>query len=84
MGDLNRDGVLELYLTDNYGSAIRYTLGQWGLVTRNEDIDYGEILVVADLNGDGQSDCIQQNADGGATLYLYTPATEEEGATAHE
>lgn len=72
MGDLNRDGVLELYLTDAYGSAIRYTLGERGLVTQNQDIDYGEILVVADLNADGFSDYVERNNDGTSTLYLYT------------
>lgn len=69
-GDGNGDGVQELYLMDTSGTAIRYTLGTYGLLSRNEDIDYGEQLIAADYNGDGKTDFLQIIGQMSATLFL--------------
>lgn len=58
-GDLNQDGVKEIYICDNTGTTIRYILTETGLRSRNEDIEYGEHFYVADFNGDQKDDYIE-------------------------
>lgn len=55
-GDLNRDGVKEVYVCDMTGTTIRYILTEKGLRSSNEDIDYGQCIYPCDLNGDGLDD----------------------------
>lgn len=55
-GDLNRDGVKEVYACDVTGTSIRYLLTEKGLQTWNEDIAYGECIYPLDFNGDGLED----------------------------
>lgn len=63
-GDLNRDGVKEIYVFDSTGTTSRYVIGENGMFTENEDIEYGQRYHVADFNGDGNSDCyMMQGAD---------------------
>lgn len=71
-GDLNQDGIKEIYVCDKTGTTIRYVLGQGGLVSRNDDIEYGERLFVGDFNLDGKTDYMktQEFGDGNQTLYI--------------
>ena len=57
-GDLNRDGVKEIYVFDSTGTTSKYAIGENGLYTENENIEYGQRYQVADFNGDGESDCL--------------------------
>ena len=57
-GDLNSDGAKEIYINDTTGTTVRYVLDKRGLVTKNADINYGQQLFVADINGDGFDDYI--------------------------
>lgn len=57
-GDMNRDGIKEIYVFDSTGTTSKYELGENGLYTSNENIDYGERYHIADFNGDGVSDCL--------------------------
>lgn len=57
-GDLNQDGVKEVYVCDTTGTAIRYVLTTQGLRARNEDIEYGDRFYTDDFNGDGKDDYI--------------------------
>ncbi len=52
-GDLNRDGVKEVYVCDTTGTAMRYILTPKGLVTKNKDIVYGQRIYAMDLDKDG-------------------------------
>lgn len=56
-GDLNRDGIKEIYVFDSTGTSSKYIIGEKGLYTQNENIDYGQRYHVTDFNGDGMSDC---------------------------
>lgn len=56
-GDLNNDGVKEIYVFDSTGTTSRYLIGENGIYTGNENIDYGERYHIADFNGDGNNDC---------------------------
>ncbi len=58
-GDLNQDGVKEIYICDKTWTTIRYVLTPKGLVSRNDDIDYGQIYFAADFNQDGLDDYIK-------------------------
>lgn len=58
LGDLNGDDAMEIYMADITGTAIRYTLGENGLIAANENIEYGDMFYVGDFNGDGVSDYI--------------------------
>lgn len=58
VGDLNRDGVKEIYVFDSTGTTSKYVVGENGMYTANENIDYGQRYNVADFNGDGNSDCL--------------------------
>ncbi len=52
-GDLNRDGIKEVYVCDTTGTAMRYILTPKGLVTKNKDIVYGQRIYAMDLDKDG-------------------------------
>lgn len=74
-GDLNGDGVKEIYICDATGTAIRYILTQKGLRSSNEDIQYGQAIYPCDWNGDGVDDYwnITEGAERGGTLFLSKP-----------
>ena len=55
-GDLNGDGVKEVYVCDMTGTTIRYLLTEKGLRSSNEDIVYGQCIYPYDLNSDGLDD----------------------------
>ncbi len=55
-GDLNHDGVKEVYICDMTGTTIRYILTEKGLFSSNEDINYGDCIYPIDLNQDGYDD----------------------------
>ncbi len=57
--DLNGDGVQELYVSDSTGTVIRYILTEKGVVSYNEDIEYGQQYFTGDFNGDGRDDYIK-------------------------
>ena len=69
-GDLNADGVSEIYLIDNNGSGVKYTLTEkgfkYGTVGEN-----GEAWYVADFNLDGKSDYIEATKDTGVSAKMY-------------
>ena len=52
-GDLNRDGIKEIYVCDTTGTAMRYILTPKGITIKNDDIVYGQMIYAMDLNGDG-------------------------------
>ena len=68
-GDLNRDGVKEVYVCDMTGTTIRYILTENGLRSSNEDIAYGQCIYPCDLNDDGLDD-----------YWLVTDVEERNGA----
>lgn len=74
-GDLNRDGVLEIYLCDSTGTTIRYILTERGFRSSNEDIAYGESVYVMDINGDGLDDywCLEEGAMNTGSLFMAQP-----------
>lgn len=55
-GDLNNNGISEIYISDNTGTSIRYILTMQGLQSSNEDILYGQQIFPCDLNRDGITD----------------------------
>ena len=57
-GDLNRDGVKEIYICDMFGTTIRYVIKDYGIATKNDDIDYGYRYLVCDFNCDDIDDYI--------------------------
>ena len=57
-GDMNRDGVKEIYVFDSTGTTSKYAVGENGMYTENENIEYGQRYHIADFNGDGDSDCL--------------------------
>lgn len=71
-GDLNRDGVKEVYACDVTGTTIRYLLTEKGLQTSNEDIAYGQCIFPLDFNGDGLEDywLVEDNINRRGKLYL--------------
>lgn len=71
-GDLNRDGVKEIYICDATGTTIRYVLTERGLRSSNEDIDYGQAIYALDINGDGLDDYwkVENGEPRTGSLYL--------------
>ena len=71
-GDLNGDGVKEIYACDVTGTTMRYILTEKGLQTANEDIEYGQCIYPCDFNGDGKEDYwfVMDNIDRKGQLYL--------------
>ena len=76
-GDLNGDGVKEIYCCDTTATTIRYVLTEKGLQTENEDIEYGQCIYPCDFDGNGKWDYwfVKDNIDRMGQLYL---AVEEE------
>ncbi|WMI81226.1 FG-GAP repeat domain-containing protein [Anaerotignum sp. MB30-C6] len=74
-GDLNGDGVKEVYICDATGTAIRYILTERGLRSSNEDIQYGQAIYPCDWNNDGIDDYWNVTEEVGRTgsLYLSQP-----------
>lgn len=56
--DLNNDGVKEIYVYDSTETTSRYVIGDKGMYTSNDTIDYGQRYQIADFNSDGRPDCI--------------------------
>lgn len=76
-GDLNGDGVREIYTCDTTATTIRYILTEKGLKTANEDIEYGQCIYPCDFDGNGRTDYwfVQDNENRKGRLYL---AAEEQ------
>lgn len=76
-GDLNGDGVKEIYCCDTTATTIRYVLTEKGLQAENEDIEYGQCVFPCDFDGNGKMDywLVKDNIDRQGQLYL---AKEEE------
>ena len=70
-GDTNNDGVKEIYICDNTGTAIRYTIGLNGLVAKNDDISYSDRFYVCDFNNDGFADYIKSQGEEKYTKKVY-------------
>lgn len=77
-GDLNGDGVKEVYICDATGTAIRYILTERGLRSSNEDIQYGQAIYPCDWNGDGVDDYwnVTEDVDRTGSLFLSQPASK--------
>ena len=58
-GDLNNDGIKEIYICDTTGTIIRYILTEKGFTSSNDDIEYGEKIFAGDFNDDGLDDYIR-------------------------
>ena len=71
-GDLNGDGVKEIYACDTTATTIRYVLTEKGLQSENEDIDYGQCIYPCDFDGNGKTDywLVKDNIDRLGQLYL--------------
>ncbi len=71
-GDLNGDGVKEIYTCDTTATGIRYILTERGLQTANEDIAYGQCIYPCDFDGNGREDywLVQENESRKGQLYL--------------
>nr|WP_294680787.1 VCBS repeat-containing protein [uncultured Anaerotignum sp.] len=71
-GDLNGDGVKEIYACDTTATTIRYILTERGLKTANEDIEYGQCIYPCDFDGNGKEDYwfVKENEDRNGQLYL--------------
>ena len=71
-GDLNGDGVKEIYTCDTTATGIRYILTERGLRTANEDIAYGQCIYPCDFDGNGREDywLVQENESRKGQLYL--------------
>ncbi len=67
LGDLNGDGVREIYLVDTNGCGIKYTLTEKGF-KYNTVGENGEVYFVADFDLDGKSDYLE------ATNEISLPA----------
>ncbi|MBS4959472.1 MAG: VCBS repeat-containing protein [Clostridiales bacterium] len=70
-GDLNGDGVKEVYIGDTNSTSIRYILTQKGFVSENEDILYGERYFVCDYNMDGKEDYVKMEDAENKNQSLY-------------
>lgn len=60
-GDLNKDGIKEIYICDTTGTVIRYVLTPDGLRSRNEGVEYGDRIYPLDYNMDGTDDYVRLN-----------------------
>ncbi|MEA5084036.1 MAG: DUF4830 domain-containing protein [Lachnospiraceae bacterium] len=70
-GDTNNDGAKEVYICDNTGTSIRYTLAPSGLAAKNDDISYSDRFYVSDFNNDGLSDYIKSQGEEKYTKTIY-------------
>ncbi len=66
-GDLNGDGIKELYVTDSLGVTARYILTEQGFKISSGGIVSGgdDRYIIADFNADGKADYIVMPAEGG-------------------
>ena len=71
-GDLNGDGVKEIYACDTTATTIRYILTEKGLQSEKEDIEYGQCIYPCDFDGNGKADYwfVKDNIDRPGQLYL--------------
>lgn len=71
-GDLNGDGVREIYACDTTATTIRYVLTEKGLQAENEDIEYGQCIYPCDFDGNGKVDYwfVKDNIDRSGQLRL--------------
>ena len=71
-GDLNGDGVKEIYACDTTATTIRYVPTEKGLQSENEDIEYGQCIYPCDFDGNGRMDYwfVKDNIDRLGQLYL--------------
>ncbi len=78
-GDMNGDGVQEIYVSDMTGTSIRYILTEHGLRSSNEDILYGE-RIYPDIQADGSKDYLKitEYQTPNATFYHQTAAGEDQ------
>lgn len=74
-GDLNHDGIQEIYICDMTGTTIRYILTEKGIRSANEDIVYGQCIYACELNQDGYDDywMMLDNESKQGTLYISQP-----------
>lgn len=72
IGDLNEDGVKELYVTDSLGVTARYVLTEQGMRINGGGIMSGgaDKYIIADFDCDGKDDYITTN-ENGKNLKLY-------------
>ncbi|MGE4213413.1 MAG: FG-GAP repeat domain-containing protein [Anaerotignaceae bacterium] len=70
-GDTNNDDSKEIYICDNTGTAIRYTVATNGLVAKNDDISYSDRFYVSDFNNDGFADYIKSQGEEKYTKTVY-------------
>ena len=70
-GDLNNDGVKEIYILDKTGTTIKYILTDMGLKTENENIEFGHKYYVGDFNKDNRSDFIKFTSDDIKSNRIY-------------
>lgn len=70
-GDLNGDGIKEVYIYDSTGTTIRYILTPKGLQSSNEDILYGQRIFTFDFNHDGKTDYLNITNDENINGTLY-------------
>lgn len=70
-GDTNNDGAKEVYICDNTGTSIRYTLAPSGLAAKNDDISYSDRFYVSDFNNNGLSDYIKSQGEEKYTKTIY-------------
>lgn len=70
-GDTNNDGAKEIYICDNTGTAIRYTIAPNGLVAKNDDISYSDRFYVSDFNNDDLCDYIKSEGEEKYTKKVY-------------
>lgn len=71
-GDLNGDGIKEIYACDTTATTIRYILTEKGLQSANEDIAYGQCIYPCEFDGKGKTDYwfVQDNEQRQGQLYL--------------
>lgn len=64
-GDMNGDGVKELFVTDSIGVTARYILTEQGFKICGGGIVYGsdDIYIIADFNNDGTDDYMTMSDD---------------------
>lgn len=70
-GDLNQDGIYEIYVCDKTDTTIRYVISEKGIISRNDDIEYGQRFYVADYNNDGKDDYVKINDIENTSQKLY-------------